>query len=107
MPPGTKTVNFGITQQEVQVGVAGERAGHGIRDGEHRNIPDVGVGHHIDHGLGIFGKADSNEQVIGANGGNLLREHAADRIQEMASIFESKPVRKPGKQRPEMPCVVQ
>ena len=50
---GAEPVYFGVANHEAQAGVAGQRVGQGIGDGEHGDVPDMGVGYGFHDGVRI------------------------------------------------------
>ena len=85
---GPKAVHLGVAHHEVEARVAGERACHGVGDGEHGNLADVGVGDDVHHRLRVLGEAHGDEQIVDADGRHLLGQHAADRVKQVAPVLE-------------------
>ena len=83
---GPEAVHLSVAHHKVQAGVAGERTRHGIGDGEHGHLADMGVGDDVHHRLGVLGEAHGDEQVVGTDGRHLLGQHSADRIQQVAQL---------------------
>ncbi len=82
------TDTLGIAHHKAQAGVASQRAGRGIRDGEHGEFSDMGVGYGFRDGRRVFGETDREPHIALADRCHLPGEHATDRVQQMARELE-------------------